>query len=244
MAIVYRHRRLDNNEVFYVGIGNTIKRAFDKNKRSAWWKRIYEKHSHIVEIIQEDISWEDAKELEILLILLYGRMDLKTGNLVNMTDGGDGCIGRKVTEEQKAKISKANKNFSKETRLKISLANKGKITSEETKLKIGIKNKGKVRTQEQKEKISESLKGNTRSLGHKHTESTKLKMSNSSKGKAKTKEHNEKVSTSKLKPILDTSNGVFYYGIEDVCSLYGFNYWNLASQLNGKLKNKTNFIYA
>ena len=29
MAIVYLHRRTDNNEIFYVGIGDDIKRAYD-----------------------------------------------------------------------------------------------------------------------------------------------------------------------------------------------------------------------
>jgi hypothetical protein len=33
MAVVYLHRRKDNNEVFYVVIGNNIKRAFDTKKR-------------------------------------------------------------------------------------------------------------------------------------------------------------------------------------------------------------------
>ena len=31
MAIVYRHIRLDKNEVFYIGIGKTEKRAYEKH---------------------------------------------------------------------------------------------------------------------------------------------------------------------------------------------------------------------
>lgn len=38
MAIVYIHKRIDNGEVFYVGIGKTEKRAKSKDKRSKFWK--------------------------------------------------------------------------------------------------------------------------------------------------------------------------------------------------------------
>ena len=33
MAIVYQHRREDTNEVFYIGIGETLKRAYQKKAR-------------------------------------------------------------------------------------------------------------------------------------------------------------------------------------------------------------------
>jgi len=75
MAIVYRHRRLDINEIFYIGIGKEEKRAFNKKDRSLWWKRITDKTDYSVEIITKDLIWEDAKELEIFLISLYGRRD-------------------------------------------------------------------------------------------------------------------------------------------------------------------------
>lgn len=89
MAVVYRHR--DNlNNVFYVGIGKKESRAYDYLHRSNFWKRYSKKYGVNTEIIAENISYEDAKELEILLISEYGRRDLGKGMLVNMTDGGDG----------------------------------------------------------------------------------------------------------------------------------------------------------
>lgn len=36
---LYRHRRLDTNDVFYVGIGIN-KRAYVKSNRSVYWKRV------------------------------------------------------------------------------------------------------------------------------------------------------------------------------------------------------------
>ena len=61
MAIVYRHRRLDTNEIFYVGIGKAETRAHNKsNNRSLFWKNIVNKTNYSVEIIARDISWEEA----------------------------------------------------------------------------------------------------------------------------------------------------------------------------------------
>jgi hypothetical protein len=103
MAIVYRHRRLDTNEIFYIGIGRDIKRAFDKHKRNRHWLSINNNTTIDVEILKEDLSWEDAQELEIFLIEQYGRRDLGTGPLVNLTNGGDGLIN--PSPEVRAKIS-------------------------------------------------------------------------------------------------------------------------------------------
>ena len=128
MVTVYRHRRLDTNEVFYVGIGKTEKRAYNKNKRSKFWKKITNKTDYSVEIIAEVDTWEDACELEQFLIQEYGRKNLGTGPLVNMTDGGDGSVGLKHSEEAKQKISEGNKGLkhSEEAKLKMSIAKKGK----------------------------------------------------------------------------------------------------------------------
>jgi group I intron endonuclease len=46
------------------------------------------------------------------------------------------------------------------------------------------------------------------------------------------------------KPILDTQTGVFYTSLVELCDLYGFNYDVYKSNLNGKCKNRTSFIYA
>ncbi len=99
MAIVYRHRRLDNFQVFYVGVGKNESRASSKDSRSKWWERTVNKSDYEIDILKTNMSWGDACELEIFLISEYGRKDLKKGNLVNMTDGGEGSLGRRTTEE-------------------------------------------------------------------------------------------------------------------------------------------------
>ena len=109
MAIVYRHRRLDNHEVFYIGIGRTEKRAYSKWNRNTYWKNIVSKHGYNVELLAKGLSWEDACELESFLIEEYGRKDLGTGQLVNMTDGGDGLSNPSQETRKKMREAKVGK---------------------------------------------------------------------------------------------------------------------------------------
>lgn len=109
MAVVYRHIRKDKNQVFYIGIGHEIERAYHKNQRNSYWTRIVNKTDYDVEILFDDLSWEDAIKKEIEFIALYGRKNNKTGCLANMTDGGEGTSGWTVTEESRRKMSDAKK---------------------------------------------------------------------------------------------------------------------------------------
>jgi hypothetical protein len=92
MAVVYKHTRMDNGLPFYIGIGKTIARAYSKYGRNIWWKKITSVTHYNVEIIKKDISWDEACQIEKELIKLYGRKDIKTGILCNLTDGGDGNV--------------------------------------------------------------------------------------------------------------------------------------------------------
>jgi hypothetical protein len=112
MAYVYTHTRLDNNTIFYVGIGSDTKgkytRAYNKKGRSLGWKDIGKHIPYKTDIVLDNISWEAACQEEIRLIAEYGRKDLGKGLLTNLTDGGDGAFGRIyiVTEETKQKLRK------------------------------------------------------------------------------------------------------------------------------------------
>jgi hypothetical protein len=104
MAIVYQHRRKDNNEVFYVGIGDNIQRAYHTCSRNKHWVNTVKKVNFSVEILYENISWEEACKKEQELIKLYGRKDLGIGPLVNKTDGGDGVKGMRHSDEYKNRL--------------------------------------------------------------------------------------------------------------------------------------------
>jgi len=107
MAYLYRHIRLDNNEPFYIGIGtdSQYKRANNFYNRSNHWKNITSKTQYKVEILLDDLTWEEACIKEIEFISLYGRKDLNKGPLVNLTDGGEGFLGYKHTKNAKDTIS-------------------------------------------------------------------------------------------------------------------------------------------
>ena len=95
MAYVYTYTRLDKNEVFYVGIGSDSKyrRAKNISIRSDYFKKIINKSQYRLDIVFDGLTWEEACLKEIELIALYGRKDLKTGPLVNFTNGGEGRLG-------------------------------------------------------------------------------------------------------------------------------------------------------
>jgi hypothetical protein len=178
MSVVYRHIRLDKNEPFYIGIGKTENRAYNKHNRSRHWKSIVANTSYRVEILFDDLSWEKAIEKEIELIELYGRKDLGLGTLVNLTDGGESLpgsknpmFGKKRTDDEKRRISQklTGNKLSEETKLKISQSGKGIKKSPEIIEKMKQrkhspesieKMKKRVFTEEHRRKLSESMKGN------------------------------------------------------------------------------------
>ena len=187
MGYLYRHIRLDKNEVFYIGIGgfskkekpNSYGRAYDKLNRNKYWKSITSKSEYVVEIIFDDLTYELAKLKEIEFVLLYGRRDIGKGTLCNMTDGGDGSL---------------NVIKSKETKLRISNSLKGRVLTIENKDKISKSNTGNKHSIDTKNKLSilgmnnknalghKGVVGNNFAEGYKHTTEAKYRISESSKG--------------------------------------------------------------
>jgi hypothetical protein len=139
VAYVYRHIRIDKNQPFYIGIGSDsqYKRAFEKSRRTNIWNKIIHKTTYNVEILMDGLTWEQACEKEKEFIKLYGRKDLKTGTLVNLTNGGEGALGRKYKMSDETKLKMRNSHLgikhSDETRLKWSLIRKGRQFSESHK---------------------------------------------------------------------------------------------------------------
>ena len=103
--VVYLHRKETDNSIFYVGMGNPY-RAYATSSRNKWWNRTYKKHGLIVDVVADNLSTEDAYELEVFLISELGRKDKGLGNLVNLDDGGEGATGHIPTKEAREKLSK------------------------------------------------------------------------------------------------------------------------------------------
>lgn len=121
---LYRHIRLDTNEVFYVGIGTAYRnygigfkkrynRAYRVDGRSEFWCKIVSKTAYNIEILFESDDRDFVEQKEKEFISLYGRRDTRAGTLVNLTDGGDGASGftegdrkgRTIKMEQSGKMA-------------------------------------------------------------------------------------------------------------------------------------------
>jgi hypothetical protein len=92
--------------------------------------------------VQENLTGEEANKLEKEIISRFGRKDLKTGTLLNLSDGGQGILN--MSENHKNAIRKRHK---------------GKIVPLETRQKISASKKGIPKTAEHKQKLSDSRKG-------------------------------------------------------------------------------------
>jgi len=147
---VYAYLRAVDLSPYYIGKGTK--------------RRIHEKHSWNLPkdlsrrvILKDKLSEDDALKLEAELIKQYGRKDLGTGILRNMTDGGDGgTSGRIVSQKTKNKLSEkaVGRKFGptpESRKEKIRLANSGennhffgKTHSRKTKKIMSEKKKGKT----------------------------------------------------------------------------------------------------
>ena len=157
---------------YYVGKGRGH-RAFtnDRRNKPPCLDRIV--------LLRENMSEKQAFAHEIEMIKTWGRKDLGTGMLRNLTDGGDGTSGWRMSLEHKAKLLLANLGSKRgkeycaklsvrkmgnkyrlgsklgyETIEKMRLANLGKKLSNDHKAKLSLAHLGKKASDEHKAKIS------------------------------------------------------------------------------------------
>ena len=138
---VYKHIRLDTEEVFYVGKG-AAKRAWRTKSRNELWYNIVNKAGYRVEIVKDNLSETESFELETKLIKSYRNQGLSKAN---MTDGGEGFSGGRHNEESRKKIGVANKR------------NIGIKRTKSTKDKISKSLEDNKLSKEHKSQISKSL---------------------------------------------------------------------------------------
>ena len=150
---------------------------YESNKKDSWeWNtplgnaiKKYGKDSFQVFVLEECSSETELKQKEIQLI--KERKSLSTENGYNLTLGGDGRLGYKLSEETKRKIGEGNigKVMSNEAKEKMSVAAKkrsvgklspmdGKKHTDDALKKISESSKGRIFSEESRIKKSESLK--------------------------------------------------------------------------------------
>lgn len=144
MAVLYRHIRLDKNQPFYIGIGNSKHRASKRGNRNDIWNNIVAKTKYISEIIFEDLTWEEACKKEKEFIHLYGRIK-DGGILANITLGGEGVVGLKQSEEAK---ERARQLMLKNT--------KDPVYMDKVKRAASINGKNQAQNQELRQKLMEA----------------------------------------------------------------------------------------
>ena len=182
---VYAYLR-DDQTPYYIGKGIN-RRAYTAHKRKNGSDMLPKDISRI-KILHENLSEKQAFDLEKELILDYGRKDLGTGILRNLTEGGEGNrkTGYKHSEETKLAMSKARKG-KKMGPNSVPSPTKGVPRTQETKDKIASALKGGKLTPEHRAKLSKAHKGKTLSAEH----IDKLRKAN--KGKTLSAEHKAKI---------------------------------------------------
>ena len=125
----YAYLREDKSP-YYIGKG-CGRRLYDKSRNGV--KPPQDKSKVI--FLKQNLTEEEAFKHEIYMIAIFGRKDLGTGILLNMTDGGEGKSGwipsKKWRENKSNSMLGENNPFF------------GKSHSAKTKQKISDKNRGK-----------------------------------------------------------------------------------------------------
>lgn len=163
--------------------------------------RAYVKHSKIpvpkdkqfIVFLECSLSEIGSLAIERKMISWYGRKDINTGMLLNLTDGGEGVsgyiqsnelrkrrshlmIGKKATQEtiEKQRIAKTGdksprgmlgKKHTQETIEKQRMAKIGKTHTQESRNKIRAARKGTIATDETKRKLSVARSGDKSARG-------------------------------------------------------------------------------
>lgn len=200
---VYAHYKADSGEIFYIGKGSE-NRALQKGMkdRSDFWHRVVNKHGFFHKILHDNLTEEQAFEIERAEIAKHGRIKTGTGTLINLSDGGEGSSGHRWTEEQreaqsKRQIGRPGPVHTEETRRILSEKKKGHSHSSESRVKMSESRKGKKRifTEAHRRALSESKRNRQRT--DKEIEAAKLD-SERKTGKKLSPEHCAAISAGKL----------------------------------------------
>lgn len=212
MSVIYALVDSNTKEVRYIGKTKDIDKRMAKHCKPSQLKRDDHKSNWIRKLVANGQkpevvileAYDDPhalNEAEKDCIALCRSLGFP---LTNGTSGGDGGtmnpeaiermrqtkIGRKASEETKARMSASQKghpsynlgmHHTEEAKRKISEKGKGRKCSDETKAKQSKAHKGKHQSEETKAKTSKRLMGNKYKLGHKDSEDTKKKKSAAAK---------------------------------------------------------------
>ena len=180
---IYALRHPDTLEIRYVGktvrklsrrLGNHIANAKGNqhNKHLSNWilNILKENKKPVMELLEtcQSNNWQEREQYWIS----------QFPNLINLTAGGDGCVGfiHDSKAIEKIRQSKIGTKHSVEFKEAMSKRLKGVPLSEEHKSKIGLANKGRKASETARKRLSESHKGITQSEESKRKRSESIKL--------------------------------------------------------------------
>jgi group I intron endonuclease len=234
MYYVYSYLREDLSP-YYIGKGTKGRAYASANHRINAPKdreRIY--------ILKDNLTEQEAYDLEKLYIKMFGRVDLGDGILRNLSDGGEGPTNYKPTPEQRRKISLSRMGEkhplygvspSTETREKQRQALQGRFVGEKNPMY------NKTHTEENKKKISDLHKRVPK------TEEQKRKMSIAAKGKKKPPGMAEKLKERAKKYKFTYKNGnIVVDSIPEFCRKTGYHSGALRKVEKGRASHHKDII--
>lgn len=251
MFVVYKHTS-PNGKVY---IGMTCLKPIQRWKKDGsgykrnthFWGAIqkYGWNNFKHEILAENLTQEQAEKLEIEEIKKNKSTDKNFGyNIV-----GGGCVNF-PTKETKLKISKANKGrkWTEEQKQRIAGRDKGRFVPDEWRKNMSIAQKGKKHSEETKKKISQANKGKIVSeetrekirksaLGRKMSKETIEKITKSRQGYKLSEETKEKISKSKGKPIICIENNKVYRSAQEASNTLNIPRTSISANLNKRTKH-------
>ena len=253
MGYIYLRTNKINGKKY---VGQVIKKRF-KARQNRWKNLKYPYAGTIINNARKKYGI-DAFDFEILKeckdeelnqweMYYVDKLNTKSPNGYNMTDGGDGKSGCPISEETKKKMSEAHKgeksymygkHLSEETKKKLSKSHKGKKQSEETKKKRSEKLKGIKRSDEIKRKIGEAHKGEKNHMyGKHHTDEAKKKISENL--------INRKDQSKSVLQIDKKTNEVIaeFPSMAEVERQFGFSQGHISNCCLGKRKSHGGYIW-
>lgn len=173
----YIHCKPDGSP-FYVGKGNERRVKNLQRKYNPWHSNVLKKYGaeNISVGAYECSSEEISLSLEVGLIKRLRIMGVK---LTNLTDGGEGVSGLKMSEDarEKMRLAKTGKSLSEEHKEKLRIASTGKVMSPESREKCRVAKLGRPFTEDHKKNLSLAK------TGFSPTEECRKKLSNAISGR-------------------------------------------------------------
>lgn len=237
----------------YIGVTCNYKkrvaayRGLDCKTQPIIYKSIikYGIEAHLIEVIDSfESTWSFAKGKEMFWIRTYMSNSNKYSDKfgMNVTDGGEGTLGRFKTDEEKSAISRRNKGFrhTEEAKIKIGEAAKGNRY-----------NAGRKHTDVWKKQASERSIGNKHNIGRKQSAETIEKRVSKIRGR-KMPEHisvaiRKRITEAVGRPILQYDlNGVFlreFVSISDAARILNWERALIRKSLRGLYKHTNGWIF-